>query len=50
MPEVEVLAACDHYGIGVASYSPVARGVLTGKVRAGTRARTIRAPRATTGG
>jgi len=29
MPEVEVLAACDHYGIGVASYSPVARGVLT---------------------
>ena len=31
MPEVEVLAACDHYGIGVASYSPIARGVLTGK-------------------
>ncbi|MCC6869267.1 MAG: aldo/keto reductase [Burkholderiales bacterium] len=31
MPEVEVLPACDHYGIGVATYSPVARGVLTGK-------------------
>ncbi|HVE49831.1 MAG TPA: aldo/keto reductase [Casimicrobiaceae bacterium] len=31
MPEVEVLPACDHYGMGVASYSPIARGVLTGK-------------------
>lgn len=31
MPEVEVLPACDHYGIGVTPYSPVARGVLTGK-------------------
>jgi aryl-alcohol dehydrogenase-like predicted oxidoreductase len=31
MPEVEVLPACAHYGIGVTSYSPVARGVLTGK-------------------
>ncbi|HZQ62078.1 MAG TPA: aldo/keto reductase [Casimicrobiaceae bacterium] len=30
-PEVEILAACDHYGIGVAPYSPIARGVLTGK-------------------
>ena len=30
-PEVEVLPACAHYGIGVAPYSPVARGVLTGK-------------------
>jgi aryl-alcohol dehydrogenase-like predicted oxidoreductase len=30
-PEVEILPACDHYGIGVAPYSPVARGVLTGK-------------------
>jgi aryl-alcohol dehydrogenase-like predicted oxidoreductase len=35
MPEVEVLAACDHYGIGVASYSPLARGVLTGKYAGG---------------
>lgn len=31
MPEIEVLPACDHYGIGVAPYSPLARGVLTGK-------------------
>lgn len=31
MPEVEILPACEHYGIGVTSYSPVARGVLTGK-------------------
>ena len=35
MPEVEVLAACDHYGIGVAPYSPIARGVLTGKYAGG---------------
>lgn len=31
MPEVEILPACSHYGIGVTPYSPVARGVLTGK-------------------
>jgi aryl-alcohol dehydrogenase-like predicted oxidoreductase len=30
-PEVEVLPACDYYGLGVAPYSPIARGVLTGK-------------------
>jgi aryl-alcohol dehydrogenase-like predicted oxidoreductase len=36
MPEVEVLPACDYYGIGVAPYSPVARGVLTGKYAPGT--------------
>ena len=35
MPEVEVLPACEHYGIGVTSYSPVARGVLTGKYAPG---------------
>jgi aryl-alcohol dehydrogenase-like predicted oxidoreductase len=35
MPEVEVLAACDYSGIGVASYSPVARGVLTAKYAPG---------------
>lgn len=34
-PEVEVLPACAHYGMGVAAYSPIARGVLTGKYRAG---------------
>ena len=44
MPEVEILPACEHHGIGVASYSPIARGVLTGKYApgqqpdAGTRA------------
>jgi aryl-alcohol dehydrogenase-like predicted oxidoreductase len=31
MPEVEVLPACDHYGLGVAAYSPIARGILAGK-------------------
>jgi aryl-alcohol dehydrogenase-like predicted oxidoreductase len=42
--EVEVLPACAHYGVGVVGYSPLARGVLTGKYppgaapAAGTRA------------
>ncbi|HSV36580.1 MAG TPA: aldo/keto reductase [Ramlibacter sp.] len=31
MPEVEILPACEHHGIGVTPYSPIARGVLTGK-------------------
>jgi aryl-alcohol dehydrogenase-like predicted oxidoreductase len=35
MPEVEVLPACDQFGIGVVPYSPVARGVLTGKYSGG---------------
>ena len=35
MPEVEILPACKHYGIGVTPYSPVARGVLTGKYAPG---------------
>lgn len=35
MPEVEILPACGHYGIGVAPYSPIARGVLAGKYRPG---------------
>jgi len=35
MPEVEILPACEHYGIGVTPYSPIARGVLTGKYRPG---------------
>ena len=30
-PEVEILPACASYGIGVVPYSPLARGVLTGK-------------------
>jgi aryl-alcohol dehydrogenase-like predicted oxidoreductase len=31
MPEIEHLPACHHYGLGVVPYSPLARGVLTGK-------------------
>ncbi len=37
MPEVEILPACDHHGIGVAPYSPIARGVLTGKYQPGAQ-------------
>jgi aryl-alcohol dehydrogenase-like predicted oxidoreductase len=35
MPEVEHLPACAHFGLGVFPYSPIARGVLTGKYLAG---------------
>jgi aryl-alcohol dehydrogenase-like predicted oxidoreductase len=45
MPEVEVLPACAYYGIGVASYSPVARGVLTGKYAPGVVPQDSRAAR-----
>src|ERR1700755_3366668 len=31
MPEVEQFPACGYYGLGIVSYSPLARGVLTGK-------------------
>lgn len=34
-PEVELLPACRHLGLGVIPYSPLARGVLTGKYRPG---------------
>lgn len=34
-PEVEVLPACQHFGLGVVPYSPLARGVLTGKYQPG---------------
>jgi aryl-alcohol dehydrogenase-like predicted oxidoreductase len=34
-PEVEVIPACAHYGISVVPYSPIARGVLTGKYAPG---------------
>lgn len=33
--EVEVLPLCQEHGIGVVSYSPLARGILTGKYRPG---------------
>jgi len=38
MPEVEILPACDYYGIGVVPYSPLARGILTGKYAPGADA------------
>jgi aryl-alcohol dehydrogenase-like predicted oxidoreductase len=34
-PEVEILPACDYYGLGVVPYSPLARGILTGKYAPG---------------
>lgn len=34
-PEIEILPACAHYGLGVVPYSPIARGVLTGKYKPG---------------
>jgi aryl-alcohol dehydrogenase-like predicted oxidoreductase len=37
MPEVEVLECCRHHGIGVVPYSPIARGVLTGKYAPGAK-------------
>jgi aryl-alcohol dehydrogenase-like predicted oxidoreductase len=37
-PEVEVLPACAHYRLGVTPYSPIARGVLTGKYLPGQSA------------
>jgi len=33
--EVELLPACDELGLGVVTYSPIARGVLTGKYAKG---------------
>lgn len=38
MPEVDVLPACAHHGLGVVPYSPLARGILTGKYRPGEAA------------
>jgi aryl-alcohol dehydrogenase-like predicted oxidoreductase len=37
MPEVEILPACAHHGIGVVPYSPIARGVLSGKYAPGSK-------------
>jgi len=34
-PELEILPACTHFGLGVVPYSPLARGVLTGKYKPG---------------
>ena len=38
LPEVEILPACGFHGLGVAPYSPIARGVLTGKYKPGQAA------------
>jgi aryl-alcohol dehydrogenase-like predicted oxidoreductase len=35
-PENDILPACHHHGIGVVPYSPLARGVLTGKYKPGS--------------
>ncbi len=35
MPEVEILPVCKQFGIGVVPFSPIARGVLTGKYQVG---------------
>ena len=37
LPEVEILEACAHYRIGVVPYSPIARGVLSGKYLPGQK-------------
>ena len=36
-PELEVLPAAHHYGLGIVPYSPIARGVLTGKYLPGKK-------------
>jgi aryl-alcohol dehydrogenase (NADP+) len=36
--ETELLPCCDHYGVGVVAYSPLARGVLSGKYAPGEAA------------
>lgn len=36
MPEVEILPACAHHGLGVVPYSPIARGILSGKYLPGS--------------
>ena len=46
LAEVEMFPACEHYGLGVVPYSPLARGVLTGKYVPGAKpARDTRAGR-----
>jgi aryl-alcohol dehydrogenase-like predicted oxidoreductase len=35
--ELEVLPACGHFGLGVANYSPLARGILSGKYSSGAK-------------
>ena len=37
LAEVEMFPACEYYGLGVVPYSPLARGVLTGKYLPGAK-------------
>ena len=37
LAEVEMFPACEYYGLGVVPYSPLARGVLTGKYTPGAK-------------
>jgi aryl-alcohol dehydrogenase (NADP+) len=37
MPETDLLPACDHYGLSAVPYSPIARGILTGKYEPGKK-------------
>ena len=46
--ETELLPCCAHYGLGAVVYSPLARGVLSGKTRRAPRHPKARARRATT--
>jgi aryl-alcohol dehydrogenase (NADP+) len=48
MPEVEHFPACGYYGLGIVPYSPLARGVLTGKYAPMPRPTRTAAPGATT--
>jgi aryl-alcohol dehydrogenase (NADP+) len=48
MPEVEHLPACAYFGLGVVPYSPLARGVLTGKYGSDAPPEGTRAARADT--
>lgn len=45
LAEIDFLPACAHFGIGVATYSPLARGLLTGKYSGGAAPEGSRAAR-----
>lgn len=47
-PEADYLPACAHFGMHVATYSPLARGILTGKYADGARPEGSRAMRGDT--
>lgn len=43
-PEVEILEACAHHGLGIVPYSPIARGVLSGKYQPGAASGSVQPP------